>query len=197
MSRISSIAAVAIATTLAVAAATSPAAADVGSLATVGIGGQYSYVPGAVNGVDGTATRQYGLVGRLKLLRFVGFEAVAQLDQDAKTQRERHLSPRLQIGLMLNLIPTQIFNLFLVTGTGAHEPADLFNVSGDTTSFHFGSGLEVFVYDHVAIGGDLRFRLPGPEHLKHQVTEDQSTDPLEQAISLDVWQANITVSYYL
>jgi hypothetical protein len=173
------------------------AAADSNSWVTMGVGAQYSFVsPGVAENPD-AAGHQYGLVGRLKLLRFLGVEGVAQLDQDPKTQEERHLSPRYQLAAMLNLVPTDYFNVFLAAGTGAYDAGDLFDLNGRSTSFHGGPGLELYFGDHVAVGGDVRFRMPGPHYIKEAVKRELAPEPVEDMVGLQVWQANFTVSYYL
>jgi len=194
------------------AAAVVPTAAhaDVDSLFTLGVGAQYAYVPTDAAGQEGAATRQMGLVSRAKILRFLGVEATTQIDQDPSTQEFRLLSPRYQIGAMLNLIPTEHFNLFAVGGTGAHSAGHLFNAKAEDLSFHFGPGLEIFVGDHIALGADARFRMAGPRAMREQVesaigqsltaealTRDGAPETIDVDVGIKVWQANFTVSFYL
>ena len=194
----------------AAAVAPSAASADVDSLFTLGVGAQYAYVPSDAAGQEGAATRQMGLVSRAKILKFLGVEAATQIDQDPSTQQERLLSPRDQIGAMLNLIPTEHFNLFAVGGTGAHNAGDLFNSKAEDLSFHFGPGLEIFVGDHVALGADARFRMAGPTAIREKVessirqsltaealTRDGAPETIDVDVGVKVWQANFTVSFYL
>jgi hypothetical protein len=184
------------------------ASADVDSLFTLGVGAQYAYVPTGAAAEDGAPTRQLGFVGRAKLLKFLGVEASTQFDQDPGTQNERLLSPRYQVGAMLNLVPTEYFNLFAVGGTGAHSPGALFDSQAEDMSFHFGPGLEVFVGDHVALGVDARFRMSGPAAIRKEVesiqqalrAEPLSTEPqppIEVEVGAKVWQANFMVAVYL
>lgn len=176
----------------------STALADSDSLLTLGVGAQYTLTAPSVADTESQISgSQYGVVSRMKVLRFLGFEGTAQFDQDPKTQGERLLSPRYQLGLMVNLVPTSNFNLFLVGGLAAHNGGDLFNLDGRSTSFHAGPGFEVFIGDHVALGADVRFRVPGPSYIKEQVKDALSPQPVEDALGLNVWQANLTVSYYL
>jgi len=177
--------------------AAAPAVADSGDLLTVGLGGQFSYVTPGVAARETTAEHQYGFITRLKMLRFLGVEAVGQLDEDPNTQDQRILSPRFQLGLMLNLVPTDVFNFFVVAGTGAHNPADLFDLDGPTTSFQGGPGFEVFVGEHMALGADVRFRMPGPRFVKEEVLRTLSSAPVDKNVNLEVWQTNFSFSYYL
>lgn len=190
-------------------AAPAVAHADVDSLFTVGLGAQYSYLTPSVGARDDAPERMFGLVSRLKMLHFLGAEAATNFDQDPDTQGDRILSPRYQLGAMLNLVPTEDFNLFAVFGTGAQRAGDLFSLQGDTTSLHFGPGLEVFIGQHVAVGGDVRWRLPGPAYIRGEVEEQITTEALsrtgeaEEAPTVEanvgprIWQANFTVSFYL
>jgi hypothetical protein len=192
-----------------VATAPGEARADVDSMFTLGVGAQYSYVAPDVGSQDGAPERMFGLVTRLKVLHFLGAEAGTNFDQDPGTQQNRILSPRYQVGAMLNLLPLEHFNLFAVGGTGAQRGGDLFDLEGKSTSFHFGPGLEVFVGDHVAVGGDVRWRMPGPGAVKEEVEARLATEALSRTGSADepatleidagprVWQANFTVSFYL
>jgi hypothetical protein len=173
------------------------ASADVDSLITLGAGAQYGFVTDTVARDPEAPRRQYGLVARLKILRFVGIEAVGQLDENPHTQSLRVLSPRFQLGLMLNVIPTRWFNLYAVGGLGAHEGGDLFNLNGASTSLHAGPGLEVFLSEHVSLGFDVRFRVPGPNHIKSEVVDQLSTAPMDDAISMRVWQSNVMLGWYL
>ena len=187
---------------LAIAALTlsaAPALADANDLLTLGVGAQFSYVPtpGTEAASDVTANHQYGVLSRVKVLRFLGVEFAAQLDQDPKTQPLRHLSPRYQLGAMLNLVPTDHFNLFAVAGLAAHEMGDLVDLAGRTTSLHAGPGLEIYLSEHVAFGADLRWRVPGPEYLKARVRDELSTEPVDQLVGFEVWQANFNLTYYL
>ena len=75
------------------------------------------------------------------------------------------------------------------------DPYPSHAASGTTTSYHVGPGLEVFVGDHLAVGGDLRARIPNAGYVKAQVTDELSAAPVTGL--LDVWQANLTVAYYL
>jgi hypothetical protein len=174
-----------------------PASAAVDSWFTAGVGAQYSIVSDGVAQKTTTPGVQYGLVGRLKILKFLGIEMSTAFDQDPKTQDQRHLSPRYQIGAMVNVVPTRWFNLFVVAGTGAHGVGDLFDINGDTTSFHAGPGLEIFIGEHFAFGGDVRFRVPGPTWLKDQVKQELSLEPVNDATTLDVWQVNLLAGVYL
>lgn len=185
----------AVVTLLTVAATT--AHADNTSWFTLGVGAQYSYVSGAAGAAPEMPAHQYGVVSRLKLLKFLGAEFTAQLDQDPKTQPLRHLSPRYQLGAMVNLIPTQYFNVFVVGGLAAHAMGDLVDIAGRTTSFHAGPGLEVYLGDHVAIGGDLRWRAAGPEYIEARILDELSARPVDELVGLDLWQANFTLSWYL
>ena len=188
------------------------AQADVDSLFTLGVGAQYGFLTDAVSDRDGAPERQLGLVSRLKILRFLGAEAATSFDQDPGSQSGRILSPRYQVGAMLNLVPTEHFNLFGVAGTGAQSAGDLFSVGGRTTSFHFGPGLEVFLGEHVAVGGDVRWRMPGPAYIRTEVeaqieaqalsweeNPEASSEPIEVEAKVGprTWQANFTVSFYL
>ncbi len=194
------------------------------SLVTVGVGAQYGFVSGSVSDVNRDAPEhQYGLVGRLKLLRFVGLEVATQFDHEPNSQSERLLSPRYQVGLMANL-PTQYLCAFVVGGIGAHGGGDLVDPSGETTSFHLGGGVEVFVGEHVAIGGDLRYRVPGVHEVSERVqggggggtsgpgldgvstqtwgihdgsSHATGSQGVSEAGFFDVWQLNFTISYYL
>lgn len=190
-----------------VAAAPGEARADVDSLFTVGLGAQYSYLTPDVGARDEAPERMFGLVSRLKMLRFLGAEAATNFDQDPGSQGDRILSPRYQVGAMLNLVPTEDFNLFAVAGTGAQRAGDLFAWDGTSTSLHFGPGLEVFVGEHVALGGDVRWRMPGPAYIKEEVEAQITTEALtrtggepptvEANVGPRLWQANFTVSVYL
>lgn len=190
-----------------VAVAPSEARADVDSLFTLGLGAQYSYLTPNVGARDNAPERMFGLVSRLKVLRFLGAEAATNFDQDPGSQSGRILSPRYQVGAMLNLIPTADFNFFGVVGTGAQRTNDLFAWDGPSTSLHFGPGLEVFVGEHVALGGDIRWRMPGAAYIQDEVEAQITTEALtttdgapatvEANVGPRVWQANFTVSFYL
>ena len=177
-----------------------PAArAENNSWATVGVGAQFGYLPGGAPEAAQALVpgHQYGVMMRAEAGRFLGLEFAAQLDQDPSTQDLRILSPRYQVGLIVNLIPTEWFDLYAAAGFGAHEGGDLFTLAGATTSLHAGPGLEVFVGDHLAVGADLRWRVPGPEYVKSQVRESLSTEPVDELVGLEVWQANLHLSWYL
>lgn len=173
------------------------ASADVDSLLTVGVGAQYSFVTDSVARDPEAPRRQYGLVGRIKMLRFLGLEVAGQLDENPHTQHERVLSPRYQLGVMLNLVPTRWFNLYVVGGLGAHAGSDLLDLDGETTSVHAGPGLELFFSEHLAVGLDVRFRAPGPNHVKAEVVDELSARPVDEAVGLRVWQANVMAAWYL
>ncbi len=169
--------------------------ADNNSLFTLGMGAQYAFAQPQQQNAAQTKF-QYGALGRLKLLRFLGVEASVLLDQDPKSQEKRLLSPRYQLGFMLNLIPTDYFHLYGIAGVGAHEFKDIHDMDGETTSFFMGPGLEIFLGEHLALGGDLRFRLQGPHQIKEEIRDEMSPEPVDRALSLEVWQGNFTLSYY-
>jgi len=194
-----------------IAASPGTARAEVDDWFTLGLGAQYSYVGSGSEDAAEAPARQFAFVSRLKVLKFFGAEVTTAFDEDPNSQSDRILSPRYQIGAMLNLVPTEYFNLFAVAGTGAQSAGDLFSVKGASTSLHFGPGLEVFVSDHVAVGGDVRWRLPGPAYIKDEVEAqiESRTDALvregqgttapsvEAEVGPRIWQANFTVSVYL
>ena len=173
------------------------ARADNTSWFTAGVGAQYSFVPGSGAALPEQPGMQYGVVSRLKLLKFVGLEFTAQLDEDPNTQALRHLSPRYQLGAMLNVVPTRHFNLFVVGGLGAHSMADLVDPNGRTTSLHVGPGVEVYLGQHTALGGDVRWRAAGPSYVQARVREELSIAPVGELAGLDLWQVNFTLSWYL
>ena len=196
--------------------------ADSDSLFTLGVGAQYAHVPESVVDAE-AAKRQFGVFSRVKMLRFLGAEFSTQMDEDPGTQGERLLSPRYQISGMINLLPTEYFNLFVVGGTGAHLAGDRFKIDGESTSLQAGPGLEIFLGDHVAIGADVRFRTPGPSKIREdinariesevmthagsapsshsQALTDQKIQQIEaeerRAVGIHVWQANFTFGVYL
>lgn len=174
-----------------------PAQADSDDWFTLGAGAHYAFVQNEVAENPDVGQMNYGLLTRAKVLRFVGIEASWQLDHEVGSQSDRIMSPRYQLGLMLNLIPTRYFTVFGVAGTGAHDPGHLIDLDGETTSLFAGGGLEIYIGEHVAIGGDVRFRAPGPRHVKDEVVELRSSAPLEEALQLNVWQANMMVAWYL
>ena len=66
----------------------------------------------------------------------------------------------------------------------------------------------VFVGSHVSIGGDVRFRMPGPAHIRAEVEEQiseqqaltatgESPKPIEANVGPRTWQANFNLSFYL
>lgn len=194
-----------------IAASPGTARADVDDWFTLGLGAQYGFVSSGSEDASEAPARQFGFVSRLKVLKFIGAEVTTAFDEDPGSQRDRILSPRYQIGAMLNLVPTEYFNLFGVAGTGAQSAGDLFSIDGATTSLYFGPGLEVFVTDHVAVGGDVRWRLPGPAYIKGEVeaqieSQADALSPegleagapaIEAEVGPRLWQANFTVSLYL
>ena len=178
-------------------AGVTPARADRHGLVALGAGPQFSYVPDKVSSIEETPSVQYGLVSRLKLLGITGIETTFQLDQDAGTQGSRHLSPRYQLGVLLNLVPTRYFTLFAVTGTGAHSVTDLWDINGESTSLHLGGGVEVFVERRYTVGMDLRFRVPGPRRVRELMKEERREDSVREAMSFRVWQVNLSAVFYL
>lgn len=173
-----------------------PALAASNSVVTLGVGAQYGFVSGEVSDAHSDAPEhQYGLLARLKLVRFLGLEVASQLDHDPKTQGERLLSPRYQVSLMANLFPSDKVNIFVAGGLAAHELGDLFDASAETTSYHLGPGLELFLGEHLALGGDVRVRVPNAAHVRARVNDELSAAPVTGI--LEVWQANLTISYYL
>ena len=177
-----------------------PAAAANDSLLTLGVGAQYGFVSSSVSEESPDAPdHQYGLVTRLKLLRFIGLEAATQLDHDPGSQTSRLLSPRYQLGLMANL-PIRYVSIFAIGGIAAHNGGDLVSPSGATTSFHLGAGVEFFVGEHLALGGDLRYRVPGVRNVQERIERIQTGVDAPEAPEgglFDVWQINFTISYYL
>ncbi len=175
---------------------TVPAHAASDSLVALAVGAQYGFVSGEVSDAHSEAPEhQYGFITRLKLVRFVGLEFAGQLDHDPKTQRQRLLSPRYQVSLMANVFPSDYVNVFVAGGLAAHTFGDLFDANASTTSYHVGPGLEFFLGPHLALGGDVRVRVPNAAHVKASVKDKLSAEPINGL--LDVWQANLTISYYL
>ena len=173
-----------------------PARAEVNDWFTAGLGARYGF--GAAGDADAQQPAyQYGLVTRVKVLRFLGLELSHQLDDDPATQAQRALSPRHSLSLLLNLVPTDHFNLFVSAGFGAQNLGDLLDLNGRTTSLQAGPGLEVYLSDHVALGADVRWRVPGPNHLKREMLDTFSADPLDDLFRAEDWQLSLSVSYYL
>lgn len=175
-----------------------PAHADNNSWVALGVGAQFGFLsPGVADAYAETPSHQYGLVTRLELGRILGLELAGRLDNDPNTQRDRHLSPRYQLAVLVNVVPTRWFDLYVAAGLGAHNPGDLFDLEGDTTSFHGGPGVEVFIGEHIAVGGDFRFRVAGPSYLESQVRETLSADPVDDLVGFGIWQLDFMVSWYL
>ncbi|MCA9546144.1 MAG: outer membrane beta-barrel protein [Myxococcales bacterium] len=173
-----------------------PALADNTSLITLGLGGQYGFGSPAAAEAPDAARYQYGVLTRVKLLRFIGLEFAAQLDEHPASQAERILSPRFQVGALLHVIPTDWFSLYAAAGLGAHALSDTLNLDGASTSIFVGPGLEVFLGDHLTLGLDVRVRAPGPHHLKREVVDTMSSEPLADLVRLDQWQGNVSLAWY-
>lgn len=176
--------------------AAGPAVADNTSLITLGVGGQYGFGSPAAAEAPDAARYQYGVLTRVKLLRFIGLEFAAQLDEHPASQAERVLSPRFQIGALLHVIPTDWFSVYAAAGLGAHTLSDTLDLDGTTTSVFVGPGLEVYLGDHLTLGLDVRVRAPGPNHLKREVVDTMSSDPLQDLVRLDQWQGNVSLAWY-
>ena len=173
------------------------APAKTNSLITLGLGAQLGFASPGKAMVREAPQTPYGFIARLKLMQVFGIETVVGFDEDPASQRERQLSPRLQLSAMFNFNVAEPLNIFLLGGLGAHGPSDLVDLGGSTTSFHLASGLEVYIAEHFAVGGDVRLRLPGMGYIDEHAMELREIIPEQGVWELRVWQTNVTISFYL
>ena len=102
-----------------------------------------------------------GLNARLRLLYIFGLEFGYDYNQLNSRDDFSVSAPALSWSGLLYLIPTKYFSLYLHGGLGGKSFSDIFSYKGGATSYHAGSGLEVYVGRHWTVTADFRIHVPG------------------------------------
>lgn len=130
----------------------------------VGVGTQVLVVPAD----DGTATGLgFDLRTRFLWVLGLGFSATNIQSNEAVWGVAAY-----RVGLMIHAVSTERFGLFLSPGLAGGSFGDAFNPFGGTTWYRLGGGLEVRVFEGMAIGLDLHWSVPGEKQIEDYIDEN-------------------------
>lgn len=116
-----------------------------------------------------SATGSFGL--QLKLLRFLGVE-LGYSPFGSGRDAVRFENPW-SASALLYIVPTTPVGAYLKGGVGNTAIGRIFDVDGDTASYHGGAGIEVYVTDHLVIGSEFLFLTPGARAIIDGITAQE------------------------
>lgn len=163
----------------------------------LGLHGGYSKGRDAAEGVFSG-----GVQARLRLLGFLGVEALASYrkdDFDAAGQRVLQLEyVPVQVSAQLYLISSGAFQLYLGAGGGYYyirSTPFLNGVEGTRTTesqvgAHGGAGIDLMITKKTALTGDVRYIYLGVDSL------DAANDRYRQDSKADYWTANMGLTFF-
>lgn len=173
------------------------------SIVTLGIGTHTMLSRfGPATAAQSTATTGgMGFTLRARVLWVLGAELAYQVTNTPAAETVNVPKPTYQLSALIYLYAGKKASLFLLAGLGATAAGDLFSVSGDTSSYHGGLGLEVAVTPHWTIAADGRINLPGYKQVMTRVDPnaflERGTSAIYDYYNLDSFQVNLGVRYYL
>ena len=182
-----------------------PASALAGneSIVAFGIGAHTTVsVLGAVSPTGSSSTTGgMGLNARLRLARVVGVEVSYEMTGGGGSDPVNVSKPVFQLSALIYLYSSMRVSVFVLGGLGATSITDIVDVSGSTTSYHAGAGLEVGLNKHWMIAADGRINLPGYMQVLGRVEPraliQHGSDAMLRYYNLDSFQINLGVRYYL
>jgi hypothetical protein len=178
------------------------ALADSDSLLTLGVGTALGLTDTAES--DPVATGE--LLAKLRILLGLGVELSYNPWNDSPRQGQLTYDSAFRLSGLLYIVPTTPVGGYLKVGVGSNDMRLLFDVTGETASYHGGGGLEIYLGKHVAIGGEFLFLVPGVHSVMAatglagdaQGQAGRSTsDVLSDAVAFQNYRAVLTLAYYL
>ena len=171
------------------------------SIVTAAFGSQ-SVVSHTASQSGGAATEGgQGLNVRVRALYVLGAEVSYDLTSEGKGVKNNVPAPAFQWSMLLYIVPTKYFSLYLLGGIGATNNGDAFSITGSTSSYHGGAGIEVGVTKNWVLGADYRVSLPAYNQVMARdpslLMTTPSADSLSRYYNFDTWQLNVGMRYYL
>lgn len=176
------------------------ARAEQHSWVTLGIGSHtvVGHTSGFTPTASGSTAIGQGIELRFRFLKILGVELAYDLTSDGWRADLNVPTASLKMSALISPIVTKRFAFFLIAGLGAITIPDLFSVSGETTSYHVGSGFEVGVTKHWILSGDVRFNVPAYSQVVHRDPRAfESFDRATRYYNFDSWQLSVGARYYL
>ncbi len=119
---------------------------------------------------------------RLKFLWVLGFDYAYDLGRDSAlvepTPGEPHFQAKMRATALVYPYAGESVALYLGAGIGGASMGDLFTLRSPTNSYHFGTGFEFHLADHVSV--DLSFMLVAPGA---RSVEDSAVARIEAALA--------------
>jgi hypothetical protein len=146
-----------------------------------------------------SATIQAGpqLELRVRLLRALAFEVGVRPLDGLPAEGSLVYSSRLRWSGILYLVPLDDFGLYAKAGLGGNSFEDMITFSAPGNSYHFGGGLEVYLTEHIAVGSEVLFLLPGARSVVDKMMRDQVIPEVGDLLDPRNFQVSLGARYYL
>ncbi|MEZ0313970.1 MAG: outer membrane beta-barrel protein [Myxococcota bacterium] len=133
---------------------------------------------------------------QLKFLRFLGVELGYSPFGSGADAPVRFDNPW-NASALLYIVPTSPVGAYLKGGVGNSSFARIFDVDGQEATYHGGAGLEVYVTDHLVLGGEFLFLTPGARTIIDGLsgTNDSPRAP-DYYVAPSNFRASFRVSYF-
>lgn len=98
---------------------------------------------------------------RLRLFRALAFELGFTPGREAPTDVELCYDSTYRASALLYLVPLDSFGLYAKLGFGGDRVSDMVSVTSPSNSYHGGGGIDVYLWDHLAVGAEFLLLTPG------------------------------------
>lgn len=175
----------------------SAAFADATSLLTASVGGSFSLGQSGDPGARPALSVGPELELRVRVLRALAFEIGVRPLDELPDEGSLVYSSRFRWSGILYLLPLDAFGLYAKAGLGGASLEDMVTFSSASNSYHFGGGVEVYLTDHLAVGSEVLFLLPGARSVVDKMMRDQTIPELGDLVNPRNFRVALGARYYL
>jgi hypothetical protein len=98
---------------------------------------------------------------RLKMFKVLALELGFTPGREAPTDVELCYDSTYRMSALLYLVPLDSFGLYAKLGFGGDRISDMVSVTSPSNSYHGGGGVDVYLWDHLAVGAEFLLLTPG------------------------------------
>lgn len=132
---------------------------------------------------------------QLKLLRFFGIELGYAPFGTGGGDQLRFDNPW-NMSTLLYIVPTTPVGAYLKAGVGNGGLGRILDIRGPQATYHAGAGIEVYVTNHLVLGGEFLFLSPGATPIIDDLVRTDSPRTASYYVGPSNFRASFRASYF-
>ncbi len=134
---------------------------------------------------------------QLKILRGLGVE-LGYAPFGTNPQQQTRFDNPWYGSALIYIVPTSPVGAYLKAGVGNTGIGSLFNVGNATATYHAGGGIEVYVSNHIVLGGEFLMLVPGASQIVTGMvnTDSSGAHSTGYYVAPSNFRASFRASYY-